>query len=182
MIALATIQPWVVPTHDPMRPSGLGWLFVRKVPTYGSMADAWWHAGADAHVLSTLDMAQLPRSGGVGPQWHVSITDCAGTEPRRPSLSQVRLTLCAFGMLAAEEDNHHPGNARHFWMPVDPSERVDCECKSDEVVVTEDDGYQWTNPTDGPCRGCENERVMAMVGLVRPCPIHTRSAVALTEA
>ncbi len=72
-------------------------------------------------------------------------------------------------MVGAEEDNHHPGNARHFWRPLDPSHRVDCECKEDEVLVTDADGYRWTNPQDGePCRGCDFESLTG-----KPCPLHT---------
>lgn len=31
--------------------------------------------------------------------------------------------------------NHEPGNAKHFWCPVDPSRRVDCECKSGASIA-----------------------------------------------
>lgn len=82
----------------------------------------------------------------------------------------MRRALRAFGMVAAEQDNHHPGNACHFWMPLDPSKRVDCECKNDEVVVTDKDGYQWTNPHDAAeCRGCD----FARLPTGKPCPIHS---------
>ena len=71
-------------------------------------------------------------------------------------------------MLDAEQDNHHPGGACHFFQPVDPARRRDCECKVTEVVVTEPDGYQWTNPSDGPCRGCELGKLIPS----KPCPLH----------
>ena len=71
-------------------------------------------------------------------------------------------------MVGTEEDNHHPGNARHFWLPLDPTKRVDCECKSDEAVITEPDGYQWTNPhNESECRGCASASLYG-----RPCPLH----------
>lgn len=117
-------------------------------------------------VLSALELVKAPDGQGDEiPQWHISIADVG----KRPSPKHVRRALRAFGMVGAEEDNHHPGNARHFWMPVDPARRVACECKEDEAVVVEPDGYRWTNPHEGegPCRGCE---FAAIAG--RPCSIH----------
>lgn len=118
-------------------------------------------------VISALENAELPDGSGTGPQWHISVSRVAGAGNKRPSFVDVRRALHAFDMKGAEEDNHHPGNARHFWVPVDPSKRVGCECKVTETVVTEKDGYQWTNPTDGTCRGCELERLLG-----KPCSIH----------
>lgn len=156
-----------------LEPQGIGWVKLAVVTTDGDDADLWINVPRATQVLSSLVMARLPRSGTTGPQWHVSVVDRSAREPERPSAAQVLLARCAFGLLTAEEDNHHPGKARHFWMPVDLSERVDCECKTDETVVTDADGYQWTNPVDGPCRGCTLERVFAEQGRPpNPCPIH----------
>jgi hypothetical protein len=116
-------------------------------------------------VISTLTMAELPDgSKEIGPQWHISITD----KGRRPSPKQVRRALRAFDMVDAEEDNHHPGYARHFWLPVDLARRVDCECKAEEVTIVEADGYRFTNPHDpAECRGCDFQRLTG-----KPCPLH----------
>jgi hypothetical protein len=161
----------------PITPSGLGWLSLGEVTGLnGSTAFAWVHFGTHTQVLSALDIAAQPRSGTPGPQWHISVVDRSTEEPFRASSEQIRLARCAFGMLEAEEDNHHPGNARHFWLPIDPSERVECECKTDELLVEEPDGYQWTNPVEGECRGCEHERVMQGVGMRRPCPLHSNQS------
>jgi hypothetical protein len=62
----------------------------------------------------------------------------------------------AFAMPAFDEDNHHPGVARHLWCPVDPAYRSACECKVSEVVVV-DGAYEWTTEADH-CRGCDYER------------------------
>lgn len=122
-----------------------------------------WSDGK-AHVLSSLIDAEAPDgSGEVIPQWHVSITE----RGRRATPRVLRRALRAFGMVGAEEDNHHPGNARHFFLPVDPARRVGCECKATETIQREPDGYTWTNPTDAPCRGCE-----LALKLGRACPIH----------
>lgn len=115
-------------------------------------------------VLSALEDAELPDRSGRGPQWHVSVSQFGSGRATDDECAEV---LSDFGLLGAEEDNHHPGVARHFWMPVDPVHRVDCECKADEVIVVEPDGYQWTNPRDGECRGCELKRLIG-----RPCTIH----------
>ncbi|MDQ3276599.1 MAG: hypothetical protein M3Q39_16610 [Actinomycetota bacterium] len=58
-------------------------------------------------------------------------------------------------------------------LPVDPDRRVDCECKLDEQTIVEADGYQWTTPADGPCRGCEFELTIG-----KPCTIHRSQAAA----
>lgn len=126
-------------------------------------ADSAWVYGP-IHVLSSLVEAQMPDGNGVGLQWHISVT----TKGKRPKQHHVRRALRAFDMRKAEEDNHHPGNARHFFLVVDPARRVDCECKTDETVVQDADGYRWSNTKEGACRGCE---LVAVTG--RPCPLHT---------
>lgn len=68
-------------------------------------------------------------------------------------------------MPAFDEDNHHPGIARHLWCPVDSAFRHVCECKVSEVVIVDGD-YEWTTEAD-TCRGCEYERLTRM-----PCPLH----------
>jgi hypothetical protein len=113
-------------------------------------------------VISTRVLAVYPDSEGIGLQDHVSIS-CA---QHRPSVRQVTIALAAFGMVGTEEDNHHPGIARHFWRAVDPAHRVECQCKSSELTVV-DRNYAWTNPVVGSCRGCE---YVALSG--RPCPLH----------
>ena len=62
---------------------------------------------------------------------------------------------------------------RTLFIPVDPAKRGICECKLTEVVVTDEDGYAWTNPAEGEgeCRGCVHGR---MTGA--PCPFHGRVA------
>lgn len=119
-------------------------------------------------VVSALEVMRLPDGAGEGPQWHVSVS----RRGRRPEPRDVAKALRDFGMLGAEEDNHHPGNARHFFLVVDPAHRVDCECKTDETVVADADGYAWTNPVDGPCRGCEIAPLLR-----RPCPLHQQLEV-----
>jgi len=148
------------------RPSLPGWveLPLPLVPTAlrASLAVSAWKNGTTV-VISSLENAELPDRSGVGPQWQISVSRMG----KRPKPHDVRRALRAFGMVGAEEDNHHPGVARHFWVPVDAAHRVDCQCKEDEHMVTEPDGYQWTNPKDGPCRGCELAELTGS-----PCPLH----------
>lgn len=126
------------------------------------MTGAAWQLGPIC-VVSTLDRAKLPRGEGSGPQWHISVTRYRN---KRPNDDHVRRALRDFHMVGAEEDNHHPGNARHFFLVCNPADRVTCECKEDEVTVVEPDGYTWQNdPND--CRGCEWERRWG-----KPCAIH----------
>lgn len=143
---------------------GPGWSTVSVPLPPAESVSAW----TDGHVtvISALELAEAPDGRGDAiPQWHVSISE----RGRRPSKGGLRRALRAFGMVGTEEDNHHPGVARHFWLPVDKARRVSCQCKDDEDVVREPDGYVWTNPRagEGPCRGCE---IASMTG--KPCSIH----------
>jgi hypothetical protein len=131
------------------------------------LAQSVWSDGR-VLVISSLIDAELPDGSGVGLQWHVSVSQ-HGKRPKPRELDRARR---AFGIVGWEEDNHHPGNARHYFRPVDPSKRVDCECKANETVVVERDGYRWTNPTDEPCRGCELEKLLGDRG--KPCPLHPK--------
>ena len=129
-------------------------------------ATGWYRDGVV--VISALTLADLPTGAGVGLQWLISIS----RNGRRASDGVVRRTLRSFGMAGAEEDNHEPGYVRKFWRPLDPAHRVDCECKADEEIIVEADGYTWTNPRAARadarlCRGCELERLLG-----RPCSIH----------
>lgn len=155
------------------RPRGNGWIRL-----YGSLAEqlgaseiarsAWTYGRIS--VISALCNAEMPDGNGVGLQWHISISR-RGT--RRPSSSDARKALRSFGIGGAEEDNHEPGNARHFWIPVDPARRVDCQCKVDEDVIVEPDGHRWTNPkpeTGEGCRGCSTAGITG-----RACPIHAKA-------
>jgi hypothetical protein len=135
-----------------------------------ALRGARWVAADGIQVISSYVDAQLPGQpdGMTGPQWHLSVTVRDGRSLRRPTDIEMRRAIDAFGMPAWEEDNHHPGAARHLWCPRDERYRTACECKLTETVIVEADGYEWTNPTDGPCRGCEHERLF----LWRLCPIH----------
>lgn len=136
-----------------------------------------WHRRG-VFVISTLEMAEAPDGGkDVIPQWHVSISTRLGGVVRRSTDQECRQVAACFGVAGAEEDNHHPGIARHYWMPMDPKRRVDCECKVTETVVTDPDGYRWSNSTDpADCRGCELEATLAREAIDRPCPIHKPAA------
>lgn len=158
------------------RPPGREW---RELPvpsviwTTRPRCASRWQRGS-VIVISTLVDAELPGDeGGIGPTWHVSISRLG----KRPKPRDLEHALRAFDLALAEEDNHHPGGARHFFLPVDPARRGLCECKATEQVIVEPDGYAWTNPHDvaqGACRGCELERMRG-----KPCPIHSTAAAEL---
>ena len=147
------------------RPRGGGWSETTVAPSVKAQAPITrgWTYGKIS-VLSSIVDAELPDGAGVGPQRHISITRAG----RRPSESDVRKALRSFGMVGTEEDNHHQGAARHFWLPCDPAHRVDCQCKVDEKNVVEPDGYRWTTSLDeSQCRGCEFQRMTGKV-----CSMH----------
>ncbi len=153
------------------RPASNLWVELEvpfKTPFNTTHVSMWKHPSG-SRVISALEMAEYPDgSGEIGLQWHVSIARPAA----RASQRDVDRALLAFGMKGTEEDNHEPGNARHFWLPVDPTRRVECECKVTEVVNVDPDGHRWSNPIEGQtdpvhCRGCESAPITG-----RACPLH----------
>lgn len=157
-----------------LRPSGIGWTRLPPVAALQRRTildhGRWHHRQTGLLVISALERAELPDGSGFAPQWHVSVSH-PGAAGHRASDEECELVVRAFGLPAAEEDNHHPGRARHFWCPINESKRVDCQCKDDEDVLIESDGYTWTNPvnaTRAQCRGCEWERMSG-----EPCRIHS---------
>lgn len=157
------------PTIEERKPRGAGWLHVHHPvdgrPAEGEFARSIWRYGKIL-AISAVGNFEMPDGDGVGLQWHVSISRSG----RRPSPADVRKALRSFGMEGAEEDNHEPGNARHFWLVVDPARRVACQCKTDEDVIVEPDGHRWTNPkpeTGEACRGCLTSPITGQL-----CPLH----------
>lgn len=47
---------------------------------------------------------------------------------------EIKSCLKDWGIEDFEEDNHEPGIARKFFLPVDPAFRKPCPCKNEEVV------------------------------------------------
>lgn len=171
-------RPWCQVTdsssaHAKAPRPGLGWRYVAAFEgAPGMTVEGHRWARGTLLVISALEMAHLPDGSGTGLQWHVSISRSG----RRPRQGDVDLMLEHFGMAEAEEDNHEPGIARKFWLPVDPEKRVDCECKESEDLVMDEDGVTWSNPAPGvgPCRGCALERTTSGA---RKCTLHsTRTA------
>lgn len=127
-------------------------------------------------VVSSIVNAELPGSGQpplVGLTWHVSISrrrDYAVSTPETPRCTVtdsdlLRVVEC-FDLPAYDEDNHHPGIARHLFCPLDEQYRGACECKVNEQLIVEPGGYHWTTEP-GECRGCRYERDFGLA-----CTIH----------
>lgn len=124
------------------------------IPDIGS----WWVDHRGLAVWSTLVDAEAPDGDGVIPQWHLSISagHNRGQAVRRVSAIELRHALECFGIDSFEVDNHHPGVAIHVWIPLDAERRVECECKTDEMIVVEADGYTWTTPSPSGPAGVAN--------------------------
>lgn len=152
---------------EPRRPMTTRWRYIGVTPVPMGVGLVFDHRHDGTRVITAIENADAPDGSGEAiPQWHVSISQ----QGRRPAADAVDRALRAFSMVGAEEDNHHPGIARHFWLPVDPERRVACECKATEDLHVEDDGYAWTNPkpeTGEACRGCELAQAIGT-----RCPIH----------
>lgn len=137
---------------------------------------AWVMHGGLLAVSSLID-AELPGSGEpplVGPTWHISVShrrDHAASTPEQPRCTVSDLDVLSvvdcFDLPAYDEDNHHPGVARHLFCPLDEQYRTACECKIAEVTRVEPGGYRWTTDPAKECRGCLYARMYG-----KPCTIH----------
>lgn len=145
------------------KPKGREWQDLGNVPLPGPPKRGYESGGV--RVISSIQDVEAPDGNGTCLQWLISISMMG----KRPKSHHVRRALRAFGMVGAENDTHHPGNAVHFWLVVDPVRRLACQCKADEDTIVDADGYRWTNPKpgEGECRGCE---IAPVTG--RACPIH----------
>ena len=123
------------------RPFGAGWEEI-EAPEHLRSESVAVPAWANGRFVAISSLIIVPHhSGNVGPEWIISISRRGS---RRPRPRETRRLLRDFGMWPCEEDNHEPGIARKFWLPLDPAERGICECKADEEQVVESDGYTWS--------------------------------------
>lgn len=76
-------------------------------------------------------------------QNHVSVSVLMD---RRPNDLEMTMVRGAFDMVDAEEDNHQPGRIRNLFLPLHLPRGTTgiCDCKSDETVVVEPDGFRWS--------------------------------------
>lgn len=97
-------------------------------------------------VISTL--ADITTNGVDGPCWLLSLSRAGN---RRPDDKDLKRMLRDFAVPSPwDEDNHEPGRARKVFVPVNPAQRTACECKTDETIVVEPDGYRWSKPKEEP--------------------------------
>lgn len=113
------------------RPSGAGWRELPVPPAIAAQAIAalrYVHDGWRVSVLSCVEMVHDE------PQFHVSLVMLDGSPAPRFAVKAVRK---AFGMEAAEEDNHVPGGkVRNLWLLAGDRAGV-CECKDEPETVTQ---------------------------------------------
>lgn len=135
-----------------------------------------WRTHDGLLVISTLADMFLPGTNDtkIGPTWHVSVS----RRGQRPTGHDLMRVIAAFEMPEWDEDNHHPGVARHLFCPVDPAYRTACECKITETLITDPaDGYRWTTDDQATCRGCQYEAMVGtLTGKRSPCPLHRGAA------
>lgn len=120
-------------------------------------------------VFSELsDMEAPDGSKELIPQWLVTVSKSG----RRVSDRDLERVRRAFDMEGAEEDNHAPGITRALFLTVDPGRRVECECKTEETIHVEPDGYRWSSDADPEkCGAC-----MRAEAVGESCPVHGRGA------
>lgn len=105
-------------------------------PGYGLSA----YSVGRLRVVSQLIVCDYPDGDGHGPTWIVSVSRRGR---RIAKTEECRRVLRHLGLGQAEEDNHEPGIARKFWLPLDPDKRVECQCKETEETVIEPSGMRW---------------------------------------
>lgn len=130
----------------PKKPKGAKWIYQGPAPgsvTMGYEGHYWEHSEQGITVISALEVVGPgPDDIAKGPEYHISISKNGG----RCSRNEARHVCKAFGMQAAEEDNHVPGGfVRNFWMPVNENLiGQECPCKDSEPVMREDKGdFEW---------------------------------------
>lgn len=94
-------------------------------------------------------------------QWLVSVS----RDGRRANDETVTQVLKDFGIPDAEEDNHKSGVSRAFFRICDlaPGTPSVCECKIDEKVIVEPDGYTYSEPKDPVEAAAQKEEFAQMV-------------------
>lgn len=133
--------------HSPAVPNpGSGWVvslpLTMKVRALTHDDSTLW-IGHGLAVISTG--GDMEYQGVVCPHNHISVS-VADRHDRRPTTSELDRVRNNFDMVDAEEDNHSPGVARHLFLPLHlPRGTVGvCDCKADETVIVEPDGYRWS--------------------------------------
>ncbi|MDQ2729268.1 MAG: hypothetical protein M3Y91_15730 [Actinomycetota bacterium] len=124
-----------------------GWV-VNWVLTERLRAVTWAPPGTTVwtgHGLAVIsDASEMEFRALRVPTNHVSVA--ASGLDRRPSDAEMATVRADFDLLDAEEDNHSPGVARNLFLPLHLPRGTQgiCDCKTDETVVVESDGYRWS--------------------------------------
>lgn len=140
------------PKMKALRPRGRGWRRGPNIrPDGRALVTSWEHDELGVRVLSSAATHRSEVTHRVILTYHLSAVSIERGALARPSDVQLLSMLEAFAPRGAdgelawwEEDNHHPGNARHVFVPTGGSgERAACPCKDEELVV-ESDGYTYS--------------------------------------
>lgn len=132
----------------PKHPKGEGWrkvttLFLEQNSDEVGIAPmvCWSHPLSMTSVMSSTHW--VTDDGDPHWEWHVSVSGHRRTGYAPPSRMGLNKALVDFGMLGADEDNHLPGVARHFWLNVGQTTQAPCDCKATEKPHDEGDGFIW---------------------------------------
>lgn len=151
----------------PLRPRGMGWVKVATIERktrHHSGAYAYTHKEHRIQVISECGGYISDADGRTSFQYHFSIAGMGNGRPVRPTPDQYAFALAAFlpsidgNPVWWEEDNHHPGNARHIFVPTFKRDQRPCFCKDNEII-TDPDGYTYSYEGN-----YDQEHVRALLG------------------
>ena len=124
----------------PKKPNNNNWQLRYDMSRYVDGFECYSYQHRDGFVvMSGLEVMSHAGFYTNEPFYHVSITYFG----QRCSNSAAKKMMRDFDMQDAEQDNHFPGKARHFWLPVsDKLKGVPCPCKSNHSQHEGDYSYQ----------------------------------------
>lgn len=123
---------------QPKRPKDGDWTRVGDPRWEAKLQGEMYVSPLGIRVVSSVHIVENANKEGVGPHFHISISD----NGERVAASIVPTILRQFGAEDFEEDNHAPmKKIRSFWRPIG-GEPTECACKANEKPEVHGD-YVW---------------------------------------
>ena len=133
----------------PHKPISNQWTLTGFTPR-GITWIRWKGVGLYYAAISSVVLVKEAHHARPNYQWIVSFSRQCGRGPERIPNKVMAWIKDEWNLNGWEEDNHEPGCARKFWLPVEEELRgVECPCKDETVVVEGDYQYSIKKPLVG---------------------------------